>query len=135
MKAEINELNKDRFFAQYHAQLNISYGFYPSDDFINLKPLSSISDEDAEEIGKLYGGFYDTKEDLQNYKDHVILALIEDDEEAHNWWDHVGFKTMSRTCRDDIMKEWSGANRIFFNDYDIPGAIPVVKKPKRKLEL
>lgn len=107
MKAEINSQNKAKFFAQYWGQkivkdkasqiLFISPNINMEHDswFLELKPLSSISDEDAEEIGKLYGGFYQTSEDLQDYKDHVYLALIEDDEEAYNMWDHIGFQDMS----------------------------------------
>lgn len=107
MKAEINNENKARFFALYWGQ-NLLMDEELSQvevcnqiDFeweqwkLSLKPLSSISDEDAIEVAKIYGTFYDTKEDLEDVKDHVILALIEDDEEAYNMWDHVGFQVMS----------------------------------------
>ena len=106
MKAEINNENKAKFFALYlnqkvlcdnlrsNERLDKSWNWSHKDFWIQLKPLSSISDEDATWIAKVYGGFYDTKEDLKDYKDHINLALIEDDEEAHNWWDHIGFQTM-----------------------------------------
>jgi hypothetical protein len=62
MKAEINNENKSKFFALYWGQ---SIGFVKNDmngwevgkcnfiDSIELKPLSSISDEDAIEVAKI----------------------------------------------------------------------------------
>ena len=73
MKAEINNENKAKFFALYWGQNvlpvsfwgsanDISYHiFRPQNEYdfnnswLNLKPLSSISDEDAIEVSKIRG--------------------------------------------------------------------------------
>jgi len=84
MKAEINNENKAKFFAQYWGQRIVSHDEYPykstniiegslikkySEDtyFIYLKPLSSISDEDAE-----------------------IIDLRSEDYNEDGWWDKHG---------------------------------------------
>ena len=71
MKAEINNENKAKFFAQYWGQKVVSHLEYPDlstntidgalikkyseeDYFLILKPLSSISDEDARFICSLH---------------------------------------------------------------------------------
>tara|TARA_R110000850_G_scaffold275955_1_gene416448 strand:- start:30214 stop:30549 length:336 start_codon:yes stop_codon:yes gene_type:complete len=60
MKDEINNENKAKFFAQYWGQM-VGEGLNGTEDvhransafteFLNLKPLSSISDEDAITVG------------------------------------------------------------------------------------
>ena len=44
------------------------------------------------------------------------------------------FRSLLRTKRKDILDEWTQRGEAVF-DYDIPGAVPIKKKPKRKLEL
>lgn len=72
MKAEINNENKAKFFALYWGQDVLSSSMYGSggtiysltmkenshkDKWLELKPLSSISDEDAIEVAKMALGF------------------------------------------------------------------------------
>lgn len=45
------------------------------------------------------------------------------------------FTDVIRTRREDILKEWTEGADNFINDYEIPGAIQLERKPKRKLEL
>ena len=70
MKTENTLENKARFFAQYWGQHvlyfssdflrkidNLTLDSIENDDFLELKPLSQISDEDAIEISKFYPSF------------------------------------------------------------------------------
>lgn len=63
MKAEINNKNKEKFFAQYwgqnifdggHSLRNVIIGGWIDRSKAWLKPLSSISDEDALELSKFF---------------------------------------------------------------------------------
>ena len=70
MKTQNTLENKARFFAQYFGQHvlyfssdflrkidNLTLDSIENDDFLELKPLSQISDEDAVEISKFYPSF------------------------------------------------------------------------------
>lgn len=70
--------------------------------------------------------------------DKVWFSLLTNDKEAKrtigiSFSIHGGIGV--RTVRKDILDEWSRNELVFINDYDIPGAIPIKKEPKRKLEL
>lgn len=86
MKAEINNETKAKFFAQYWAQeiqrhqsshltfeinKNFLLGF--PDAYIELNPLSSISDEDAIEVAKILG--FPEKYQLKNGKAFISELL------------------------------------------------------------
>ena len=68
MKTENTLENKARFFAQYYGQHvlyfssdflrkidNLTLDSVENDDYLELKPLSQISDEDAIEVSKIFG--------------------------------------------------------------------------------
>ena len=68
MKTQNTLENKARFFAQYFGQHvlyfssdflrkidNLTLNSIEDDDFLELKPLSHISDEDAIEVSKIFG--------------------------------------------------------------------------------
>ena len=68
MKLENTLENKARFFAQYFGQHvlyfssdflrkidNLTLDSVENDDYLELKPLSQISDEDAIEVSKIFG--------------------------------------------------------------------------------
>lgn len=107
IKAEINNENKAKFFAQYWGQRLIDCNRYavpvaltsilvsmPSTDFesiieqskILLKPLSSISDEDANELYKIlhpkdnYATEYQIKEAISWLQDEFGISTIK-----HKW--------------------------------------------------
>lgn len=79
MKAELTNENKEKFFAKYWKQglINVriddgedKVGYdltdwvwksFPQDCYLSLKPLSSISDEDAIEVGNILTLSYDDK--------------------------------------------------------------------------
>ena len=90
MKTENTLENKARFFAQYWGQHvlyfssdflrkidNLTLDSIENDDFLELKPLSQIGDEDAVEISKFYPSF---GSDIRNavkelFKEWNVLEL------------------------------------------------------------
>ena len=87
MKTQNTLENKARFFAQYWGQhvLYFSSGFLrkidnltldsvENDDYLELKPLSNISNEDAIEIGKITGCW--TAEEVVECGDEINYELI-----------------------------------------------------------
>lgn len=99
MKAEINSENKKKFFALYAGQrvladnlrsnerLDQSWNWSHPDFWLNLKPLSQISDEDAIEVAKMLDWFaLDFEENhLDQFKKHFLNQALE--------WDHYGIYT------------------------------------------
>lgn len=114
MKTEINNENKARFFAQYWGQLvlrsltnggnfhlyQVGFGnqYYNELDYLELKPFSSISDEDAIEVAKIVCARHNRhyKESEITYKMEgkwKVILMVKNIEryEIHIMSDGIGF--------------------------------------------